>query len=92
MGRLRSGRPATPLETVEQARAAEPDPAVDDLAARMRPRWFVGTGPEVLASLTALAQQHGLDEVMISPIAGSFESEPLDSSPGRIQTLEQLAA
>ena len=92
MGRLRSGRPATALETVEQARAAAPDPAVDDLAAAMRPRWFVGTGADVLAGLTALAAQHGLDEVMVSPIAGAFDGEPLDAAPGRVQTLELLAA
>jgi luciferase family oxidoreductase group 1 len=92
MARLRSGRPATPLETVEQAQAAEADAVIEDLAAKMRQRWYTGTGADVLASLTALAEQHGLDEVMISPIAGSFDGEPLDAAPGRIQTLEQLAA
>ncbi|MDL9978574.1 MsnO8 family LLM class oxidoreductase [Microbacterium sp. ASV49] len=92
MGRLRAGRPARPLETVEEARASSPDPAVDDLVMRMRERWFIGAGAEVRAGLTALAEQHGLDEVMISPVAGAFESEPADATPGRIQTLEQLAS
>lgn len=91
MGRLRSGRPARPLETVQEAQASAPDPAVDDLVMRMRERWFIGTGAQVRAGLTALAETHGLDEVMISPVAGAFEGEPADATPGRVQTLEQLA-
>jgi luciferase family oxidoreductase group 1 len=92
MGRLRAGRPAVPLETVEQAQGAASDPAVDDIATRMRERWFVGTGAEVRAALADLAARHGLDEVMISPVAGAFDGEPTDAAPGRVQTLEQLAA
>ena len=40
----------------------------------------------------AAAATHGVDEVMISPIAGSYESEPMDAAPGRVRTLELLAA
>ena len=29
---------------------------------------------------------------MISPIAGAYESEPLETSPGRVQTLELVHA
>ena len=65
---------------------------IEDLAARMRQRWYTGTGAEVLAVPHRARQAaRRLDEVMISPIAGSFDGEPLDTAPGRIQTLEQLA-
>jgi alkanesulfonate monooxygenase SsuD/methylene tetrahydromethanopterin reductase-like flavin-dependent oxidoreductase (luciferase family) len=57
-----------------------------------RAKWFVGTAEAVASDLRDFATQHGVDEVMISPIAGSYENEPMDSSPGRLQTLELLAA
>ncbi len=93
MARLRSGRPLVALETVEEAADAE---ARDGLAAPilegLRRRWFVGTGPEVRDRLIAFAGQHGVDEVMISPVAGSYQAEPHETAPGRVQTLRLLAA
>jgi luciferase family oxidoreductase group 1 len=93
MARLRGNRPLTPLETVEEAASAE---AVDHLATSMldslRERWFVGTGPEVRARLTAFATTHGVDEVMISPVAGATADEPMAAGTSRIRTLELLAA
>jgi hypothetical protein len=60
--------------------------------AGMRARWFVGSGDDVAAEMKEFAARWGVDEVMISPIAGAYASEPLDAAPGRIQTLELLAA
>ena len=58
-----------------------------------RANWFVGTGASaVAAELAAFAAKHGVDEVMISPIAGSYDDEPMDAAAGRAQTLELLAA
>ena len=92
--RLRTNMPLTPLETVEQALAGAED--FDGLAqsimASARANWFVGTGPSVIAELTAFAARHGVDEVMISPISGSYDGEPMDAATGRAQTLELLAA
>ena len=92
MARLRGGRPLTALETVEQAAAAE---ASDALAAplldALRRRWFVGEAPDVRERLAAFAQAHGVDEVMISPVAGAYDAEPMDTADGRAQTLELLA-
>lgn len=92
MARLRGGRPLVALETVEQAAAAE---AADHLASAsldgLRQRWFVGTGTDVRERLTAFAERHGVDEVMVSPVAASFEAEPFDRAPGRVSTLELLA-
>jgi luciferase family oxidoreductase group 1 len=92
MARLRGGRPLVPLETVEQAVSAE---AADGLAGGMldglRRRWFVGTGAGVRERLDAFAARHAVDEVMVSPVAASFEAEPFDTAPGRRQTLELVA-
>ncbi|GAA5031330.1 LLM class flavin-dependent oxidoreductase [Microbacterium fluvii] len=92
MARLRGNRPLTALETVEQAAAAE---AVDQLAAPIidgiRRRWAIGTGSDVTAALTALAAQYGVDEIMVSPVSGAYDAEPMDAATGRIQTLELIA-
>ena len=92
MARLRGGRPLVALETVEEAAAAE---ATDGLAApildALRNRWFVGTGDEVRARIGDFAARHGVDEVMVSPVAASYEAEPQDTAPGRVQTLRLIA-
>lgn len=93
MARLRGGRPLVALETVEEAAAAEES---DALAAPIlngiRSRWFIGTGPDVRDQVAAFAAKHGVDEVMVSPVSGAYEAEPMDRADGRIQTLELLAA
>ena len=60
--------------------------------ASARANWFVGTPDAVAAGLRDFAATHGVDEIMISPIAGSYDAEPMDASPGRVQTLDLLAA
>ncbi len=92
MARLRLNQPLVALETVEEALAATPDAATDQVVQAARSRWFVGTGESVAAEVRAFAAQHGVDEVMLSPVAGAFESEPRDAAPGREQTLELVAA
>lgn len=93
MARLRTNMPLVPLETVEQAKANESfDGLAQSVMAAARTKWFVGTGADVASALSSFAQQHGVDEVMISPIAASYDAEPTDASPGRTQTLELLAA
>lgn len=51
----------------------------------------VGTPQEVAQRLRAMAQRHGVDELMISPAAGAFDSDPLDRVPAREETLRLLA-
>lgn len=92
MARLRGGRPLTALETVEGAAAAEAsDSLATALLGALRERWFVGEGPDVRERLHAFAARHGVDEVMISPVGGAYEDEPMDAATGRLQTLELLA-
>lgn len=95
MARLRTGKPLTALETVEEARdalAAESDAQAEAIMEAARRRWLIGTGAEVRAQLAEFAARHGVDEVMISPVAGSFEGEPMDAALAREQTLELIAA
>ena len=91
MARLRTNRPLVPLESVEQAKGDPFDSLAESLMAQTRQKWFVGTGPEVKAELAEFATRHEVDEIMLSPVAGAYESEPLDASIGRLQTLELLA-
>jgi len=92
--RLRTNMPLVALETVEQAiaGAADFDGLGDSFMASARANWFVGEPGAVASDLRAFAAKHGVDEIMISPIAGSYDGEPMDASPGRDQTLELHAA
>ena len=92
MARLRTNRPMRPLETVEEAQAAPADSIADELIAGMERRWIIADAAGAAAELRRLAERHGIDEVMVAPIAGSRAGEPADATPGREQTLELLAA
>jgi len=92
MARLRLNQPLVALETVEEALAAPTDPATDEVVQAARSRWFVGTGESVAAEVRAFAERYGVEEVMLSPVAGAYEAEAKDDSPGRAQTLELIAA
>jgi luciferase family oxidoreductase group 1 len=93
MARLRQNKPLGALETVEQARAgaSDFDALGEQIMAGARAKWFIGTGESVSAELAAFASQWGVDEVMISPIAGAYDAESMDAAAGRVQTLELLA-
>ncbi|KQV02348.1 luciferase [Microbacterium sp. Root322] len=92
MARLRLNQPLAALETVEQAAAAVTDAATDEVVQAARSRWFVGTGESVAAEVRAFADRYGVDEVMLSPVAGAYDAEPNDVPTGRAQTLELIAA
>ena len=91
MARLRTNRPMRPLETIEEAASAPADSIGDELIAAMRQRWIIADAAGAAGELRRLAERHGIDEVMVAPIAGSHEHEPTDAAPGREQTLELLA-
>ncbi|MGW9113851.1 LLM class flavin-dependent oxidoreductase [Microbacterium sp. NPDC055683] len=90
--RLRTNKPMRPIETVDEVLANPSDPLEDSLVQQGRARWFVGTPDGVADDLRAFAATHGVDEVMISPAAGSYDADPLDAAPGRLETIELLAA
>lgn len=91
MARLALSRPMAPMETVEAAAAADVDEAMTPLIAGMRQRWIIGTADEAASGLQAMADAHGVDEIMVSPVTAARESEPLDGADGRTRTLELLA-
>ncbi|WP_194410504.1 LLM class flavin-dependent oxidoreductase [Microbacterium cremeum] len=92
--RLRTNRPLGALETVEQAQAgaSDFDALAESFMTSARAKWFVGAPRAVAESLRAFATRHGVDEVMISPVVGSYENEPMDAAPGRVRTLELLSS
>lgn len=77
-----------PMATVEQAEQTEVPAAHQGLADEMTSRWVVGTAADAAARLRELATTFGVDEVMINPIAGAHEYDPLDRTPGRERTVE----
>jgi luciferase family oxidoreductase group 1 len=92
MSRLLLSRPMRALETVEEAGAAPRDSDAEDVIARMRTRWVIAEADAAASAVRRLAERHGIDEVMLAPVAGSRAHEPADASPGRVRTLELLAA
>lgn len=92
--KLRTNQKLGALETVEDAQAALPtqDEVTREFITSARTRWFVGEPADVRSQLDAFAERHGVDEIMISPVAGAFADEPLDAAPGRVQTVTLLAA
>ena len=55
-------------------------------------QWIVDAPAGAADRIRSLAATHGVDEVMLSPSAGSYTDEPLDATPGREDTLRLLVA
>ncbi len=91
MAMLRTSGLFGPLGTVEQTAEHEWTPQQRQLAATMRPGWFVGEPAEVAAALTKRAEQLDVDELMIAPICGAHEGDDLAAAGSRRTTLELLA-
>jgi luciferase family oxidoreductase group 1 len=91
MARLRTGQPLRPLDTVEAAEREELDVASRFAIDRMLERWVVDAPDAAVRRIGELAARFGVDEVMVSPGAGSREGEPVDRAAGRERTLELLA-
>ncbi|MBE1876995.1 LLM class flavin-dependent oxidoreductase [Myceligenerans pegani] len=89
--RMRTGRAMRPVETVEEALADNPDHVMTTTVEALADRWLIADPDSAAAELRRLAAAHQVDEVMIVPVAGSREDEPLDTTPGRARTLELLS-
>ena len=88
---LRTGQPLMPQETVEEAEARGVMVAHQPLADEMASRWVVGDPQQAAARVRELAATFDVDEVMVSPVAGSFAGTPVRRSPAREETLRLLA-
>jgi luciferase family oxidoreductase group 1 len=91
MARLRTGKPMRALDTVEAAERDELDVSGRHVVDAMLERWVVDAPDAAVTRVRELASRFGVDEVMVSPVAGAREAEPVDRSPGRERTLELVA-
>ncbi|RLV50653.1 LLM class flavin-dependent oxidoreductase [Nocardioides mangrovicus] len=88
---LRTGAPLTPQRTVEEAAAVQVPAAHEGLLEAMRSRWYIGSPDTVAQGLGRLAAEHGVEELMVHPVAGAGLDTPTDSSPAREESLRLLA-
>jgi luciferase family oxidoreductase group 1 len=91
MARLRTGQPLGPVPLVEEAQVAELTAAQQHIVDSGLERAVLGTAPEAAEQLRALAEQFGVDEVMVNPVASARRGTDPASAPGRVATLELLA-
>ena len=88
---LRTGQPLHPQQLVEEAERVElPEPHRELLDA-MRSRWVIGDAASARTRVAALAAEHGVDEVMVHPVAGAHSGTPPAAAPAREETLQLLA-
>ncbi len=88
---LRTGQPLHPQQLVEEAEKAElPEPHRELLDA-MRGRWVIDDAAGARARVAELAAEHGVDEVMVHPVAGAHTGTAPDAAPAREETLRLLA-
>ena len=66
-------------------------PQLRDAVAPVVDTWAVGDPDQVKAQLKDTAEQFGVDEIMIHPIAGAYEDDPADQWPAKVRGLELLA-
>ena len=88
---LRTGAPLGPQRLVEEAEEIGVAPEHQGLAEAMLRRWVVDAPSAARDRIAALAQQFGVDEVMIHPVPGTLRGTPADANPERERTLRLLA-
>lgn len=91
MVRLRTGQPLTALDLVEDAEAVTLSPAAQKIAEGALRRAVVGSPTEAADQVRALADEFGVDEVMVNPVASARRGTDPATAPARDQTLELLA-
>ena len=91
MGRLRTGQPLGPLDLVEDAEQQELSPQALRVVESGLRRAVVGTPTEAADQVRALADEFGVDEVMVNPVASARRGTDPASAPARDVTLELLA-
>ena len=89
---LRTGGELRPQLSVEEAAEVQLPESHAALAAQMSERWVVGTPETAARQLEELAGHFGVDEVMVHPVAGASDSDPLDRNPAREESLDLLAS
>ena len=88
---LRTGAPLLPQRLVEEAETVELSDDQRAFVEGMATRWVVGDPEQAKKQLAELAGEHGVDEVMVHPVAGALAGTDTRTSPTREQTLRLLA-
>jgi luciferase family oxidoreductase group 1 len=91
MARLRTGQPLGPLDLVEDAQQHELGPQELRVVESGLRHAVVGTPTEAADQVRALADEFGVDEVMVNPVASAHRGTDPASAPARDTTLELLA-
>jgi luciferase family oxidoreductase group 1 len=91
MARLRTGQPLGPVPLVEEAQVAELTAPQQHIVDSGLQRAVLGTPAQAAEQLHSLAEQFGVDEVMVNPVASAFRGTDPAAAPGRVTTLELLA-
>jgi luciferase family oxidoreductase group 1 len=91
MGRLRTGQPLGPLDLVEDAEQQELSPQAQRVVEGALRRAVVGTPIDAADQVRALADEFGVDEVMVNPVASARRGTDPATAPARDTTLELLA-
>lgn len=91
MARLRTGEPLGPLDLVEDAERQELAPHAQRIAEAAFGRAVVGDPSEAADQMRALADEFGVDEVMVNPVASARRGTDPATAPAREKTLELLA-
>ena len=88
---LRTGQPLHPQQLVEGAEAVELPEPHRELVEAMRSRWVNADAAGARERVAALAAEHGVDEVMVHPVAGAHAGTDVRRAPAREETLRLLA-
>jgi alkanesulfonate monooxygenase SsuD/methylene tetrahydromethanopterin reductase-like flavin-dependent oxidoreductase (luciferase family) len=91
MARLRTGQPLGALDLVEDAQSAVISPQAQSIAEAVLRRSVVGSPTEAADQIRALADEFGVDEVMVNPAASARRGTDPATAPAREKTLELLA-
>jgi len=91
MGRLRTGQPLAALDLVEDAEQQEMTPQAQRVIEGALRRAVVGSPTEAADQVRALAEEFGVDEVMVNPVASARRGTDPATAPARDATLELLA-
>jgi alkanesulfonate monooxygenase SsuD/methylene tetrahydromethanopterin reductase-like flavin-dependent oxidoreductase (luciferase family) len=91
MARLRTGQPLGPVPLVEEAQVAELTEHQQQLVESGLRRAVLGTPVQAAEQLRALAENFGVDEVMVHPVASAHRGTDPATAPARVATLELLA-
>ena len=89
---LRTGQPLSAQRLVEEAEEVGIPEQQQPLVEAMSRRWVIGDPGTARARIAELAAEHGVDEVMVHPVASAYAGTDPATSPAREQTLRLLAS